>query len=40
VRVMVAVAGGEGSLGDWPMRACCIVGGGGDRMIVWVTLVV
>ena len=33
VRVMVGVAGVEGSLEDWPMRACCIVGGGGDCMI-------
>ena len=33
VRVMVGVAGVEGNLEDWPMRACCIVGGGGDCMI-------
>jgi hypothetical protein len=37
VRVMVGVAGVDaGSLVDWPMRACSVLGGGGEGMVGFV----
>lgn len=34
VRVSVGVDGVVGSLADWPIKACSIVGGKGDCMVV------